>query len=254
MADLIEGNLKTRLGTLMKMFNSKRVSGQADPTQSQLIDNYLHDGGFEYGCYCTLSPEFKIGGKPLDDIDKACRTMHLNYECMAMDNEKVDKKDACDSNSVRYQIPDINLDVMFSILSSPFPNPNLDFDGYVKRTCSELNDAENDPCSVNLCAIDLKFVGELNYFFSASVNFNYFHYGGNFNQTEKCHREWLGVDIPKGDKRCCGLHPDRKPYRHDELDLIENSKKCCHSKKLYFPGEEKCCDDGSVVMAFDECL
>ena len=85
-------------------------------TASRSLGGTVSDVG-GYGCWCYIdSTHGKGRGKPLDELDAECKTLHHNYECLIMEGEMGDAG-ACvdDPWEVNYKVVFIN--VMFKAKS-----------------------------------------------------------------------------------------------------------------------------------------
>merc|ERR1739848_671178 len=98
-------------------------------------------GAGDYGCWCYFaSNNGYVGngfGQPVDNYDRACKTLHDNYACMAIDDS------TCDPFTVSYNVP--------SNWISSIPS-TTDF----ASSCNAEN--PGDSCAANACIAESAFV------------------------------------------------------------------------------------------------
>jgi len=80
-------------------------SSLRDLSSSAAIGTNLFDAIVGYGCWCFLDPESEYRqnarGKPVDQIDSACKNLINGYKCATMDAED-NGEDDCDAQTVSY--------------------------------------------------------------------------------------------------------------------------------------------------------
>ena len=81
-------------------FEARKFDGQILVTES----NYNILANIKYGCWCHFgySDNGYVGdgfGKPVDLLDKACKTLRDNYQCATIENP------SCDAFNVEYNLP-----------------------------------------------------------------------------------------------------------------------------------------------------
>lgn len=179
-----------------------------------------------YGCWCLpdadhadFTPRF---GKPVDEIDSACKRMAQCYDCA-----KSDHGESCDSSSVGYK---------YELHNDP-NDPN----NHWKNSIVCTDDPVKKGCKRSICECDKKLSEDLR------ENFGFWVQGhhqtqGDFD-TSMCQVEHCtsGNCQARGPVECCGDNTGpRFPYRSNN-----GQRKCC-GNKTYDSTVQECCSDGDV--------
>lgn len=118
------------------------------PNASTIKDPNDPDGRFgfqaslpflnKYGCWCYRGDDYPGGkGQPQDDYDALCKTVHMAWDCIAIDAEA--ESETCDPKTAVYT---------WHVTPAGF--------GMVSLECG----VNNDWCASRTCETDLWFIGE----------------------------------------------------------------------------------------------
>lgn len=179
-----------------------------------------------YGCWCFFENAHGPGkGKPVDEIDGFCRTLHDNYQCAIMDGEA--QSTDCTPWAIGYN----------SAFGGGIP-PEMTMEGIVAE-CNRQN--PSDTCMVWACKAEGWFVQEyLLYALSGgTINLANRHENG-FNHDEECPVLPLGIYSPIA---CCKDYPQRFPYK------TRNGDRGCCGGKTYNALTMDCCSDGKARVS-----
>jgi len=209
----------------------------------------LFDAILGYGCWCYLDPKddyrSNARGKPMDLIDKHCKTLINGYKCALIDSEN-SEEDECDAQTI------LNVPFSFGELDSsgnikwmiedPLEHRDQTLPYGLEDECYKKNNlflgAVRDSCSQKACMIEGLF---MEFFFRTTnllplknnPNYSYFNQslvhvnrGGTFDPEQHCHRT-PSQNIVQSKKECCGPHTElRHPYR---VGSGVASRICCHN-------------------------
>jgi len=175
-----------------------------------------------YGCWCYFEEEHGTGrGRPVDEIDQICKTLHDGYTCIEMD--AADRNIECIPWEVPYN----------SAFGSGIPS-GLTMSGIVEE-CDRQNTP--DSCESWTCKVEGWFAQS--YFTYAAhgglINPAHMHSNG-FDPKQDCPIQ-TGI---KSERQCCNDYPVRFPYK-----TYGGSRSCCYGH-TYNTGLYSCCDDGHV--------
>lgn len=165
-----------------------------------------------YGCWCYFEDSHGQGrGKPVSEIDAACKVLHDGYECAMID--------AGDDECVPWE-------VSYSSVTG------LGGDA-LTTGCYALNGI--DTCASHACIIEGNFVtGMFDLLLSGfAIDDNLKHANG-FNVDVECPTK-SGM---KSDKACCGNYPKRFSYK-----TYGGDRACCQ-QRTYDTQVLTCCNDG----------
>jgi len=173
-----------------------------------------------YGCWCYFETNHGKGrGRPVDQIDAFCQSLHQGYECIIIDNDQTGTP--CD----------------------PTTEPYVAVAGFNLSEQDVIDQCEaNNPvgtCSAQACKVEGWFVQRyLSYTLTGgSIDQNKRHENG-FDISQECPIS----DGIKSEKSCCGDYPSRFSYKH-----YNGARDCCAgSKKTYNTLMFECCNDGSI--------
>ena len=143
--------LKPNNANLVEQFADLDSTMKQSPQNGSSVRD-LSDFGFvetvfteimAYGCWCFLDPandyRQNARGRPVDDIDRTCRSLINGYKCATMDAE-ANGEEECDAQTVDY--------VKFNLLSGDIENLEAD--------CISLN--PDSVCAQRACQIEMVFV------------------------------------------------------------------------------------------------
>jgi len=195
-------------------------------TASRSLGGTVSDVG-GYGCWCYIdSTHGKGRGKPLDELDAECKTLHHNYECLIMEGE-MGGAGACvdDPWEVNYN-RDVNVFMaMFSLDESA-----------VQTACEVAN--AGDVCASNVCKVEMSFsiriaahdtVGNTNPAFVHDKGFNPL-------TDETCP---IKSGTPS-ERSCCGSYPTRFPFKS-----YSGNRACCGAH-TFDTSMLECCADSTT--------
>ena len=178
-------------------------------TSSRSLGGTVSDVG-GYGCWCYIdSTHGKGRGKPLDELDAECKTLHHNYECLIMESElggaeacNVDPWEVAYLRSVEVYAAMFNLDEIA-----------------VQSACETAN--AGDVCAVNVCKVEMSFsIRIAAHDTVGNTNPDYVHDNG-FN--------------PLTDETC-------------PIKSGTPSERACCGSSTYNANVLTCCDDGKAKM------
>ena len=217
----------------MAMFMHPDFDGVSVNNKNKLVNKNAGQRWKElkrYGCWCWVNGKedgktLTQGlGKPVDEIDPACKRLYQCYQCAESD---FGGSDTCNYVSTRYDKS----------------NQMNTVTGVKSITCNE------DPgtCENSLCECDRAFAMEYGAAVTAGVYNADFHQDGptEFDPYEKDSCSASGVK-DDGDRECCGSFPSRFPM------VVNDERKCCEGAgKSYDPNMHECCND--EVVAYGSC-
>lgn len=217
----------------MAMFMHPDFDGIAQNNKGKLVNKNAGLRWKElkrYGCWCWVNGKIdgktltQGTGKPVDEIDSACKRLFQCYQCA-----NSDFGETCDYVSTRYD-----------------KSQEIDtITGEKSITCNE----DENTCERSLCECDRQFAVE----YGVAVNSG--KWNSEFHQEYSTDNNWdpYNKDNCKndgvreeGDKKCCGNYPFRFP-------MVENANRnCCEGAgKSYDPNMHECCND--EVVAWGSC-
>ena len=181
-----------------------------------------------YGCWCSMDDFWTEGnGRPVNELDNACRKVHLNYRCLSRFDST-----SCDVKAQKY------------LTIHGMGNGDLESQCQMVQNLLTIGNPDFDvECATRKCAIEIGFMGTLLEFATTPgmmLDPQFLHIGNNvenfqgetiygqFNFAEKCgENPPVGPIGPAGDggepSNCCGLYPNRFPY-HTVTNM------CCDNK------------------------
>lgn len=150
--------------------------GRSLPSFAEMLFEKL-DG---YGCWCFMKGGYKQAhGKPVDDIDAACKMLVRGYRCIEMDSD-----DVCEPGVDEYKSH----------------NPIRHGQSGIVRRCGRDN--SRSECSQMICSVESQFVYDT-FGVLANVVFDdkYVHSrnGGIFNPDQECKADKSELDYAYGD-------------------------------------------------------
>jgi hypothetical protein len=178
----------------------------------------------DYGCWCFFeSAHGKGKGKPVDEIDSYCKTLHDGYECILAD--------AADAgiDCVPWEVP------YNSAFGSGIPT------GLTMEGLSQECDNNNSPntCAAWTCKVEGWFVQQYFLYSTAGGIINSaFRHANGFDQDSGCPIS-TGV---QSEKSCCGSYPLRFPFK-----TYDGARDCCQTH-TFNTNLFQCCPDGHVKM------
>lgn len=175
-----------------------------------------------YGCWCLFEGDHGSGrGKPIDEIDTMCKTLHDGYTCIMSDAANRNE------NCVPWEIP------YNSAFGSGIPT-GLTMAGLIEE-CDRQNTP--DSCEAWTCKVEGWFVQS---WFDYSVNGGEinldFRHENGFNPRQDCP---ISSGI-QSEKACCSYYPVRFPFK-----TYNGNRDCCYTK-TFNTEMFSCCDDGRV--------
>lgn len=206
---------------LKKLVNPGYVES-ADRAITQSDMGLLND----YGCWCFFESNHGNGkGKPVDELDTFCKTLHDGYECIITD--AADQGQEC----VPWEIP------YNSAFGTGIPT------GLTMQGLSDECDTNNpsNSCAQWTCKVEGWFVQQF-FLYSANggvINAAYRHENGFDNGPN------AGCPISEGhqsEKSCCGNYPQRFPFK-----TYDGARDCCETH-TFNTNLFQCCPDGRVKM------
>merc|ERR1712004_137538 len=181
-----------------------------------------------YGCWCSMDDFWAEGsGRPVNELDNACRRVHLNYRCLSRFDST-----SCDVKAQKY------------LTIHGMGNGDLESQCQIVQNLLTFNNPDFDvACATRKCAIEVGFMGTLLEFATTPgmmLNPEFLHKGNNvedfqgrtvygkFDFKKQCGENGPVVNSgPGGDggspTNCCGLYPNRFPY-HPVTSV------CCDNK------------------------
>lgn len=186
-------------------------------------------GAGDYGCWCYFaSNNGYVGngfGQPVDTYDRACKTLHDNYACMALDDS------TCDPYTVAYNVPAnwIALIPSTDDLAGPCATSNA-----------------GDTCAANACASESAFVKTF-LAENGALSADFQHTNVAFDPTTSCalSNGFSSWSATRGDKACCGSYPNRQIF-------YNGNKACCGDMNIYNTATKQCCVMDNSVRNNDE--
>lgn len=208
----------------------KSAQSKRDMLRHVLKEKYYFNF-IDYGCHCLASDKLQRG-KPVDEIDAACRQHAKCYLCNKMDydgkmnNDKKPKPMKCQPSRTIYNY-----------------NVTKTDEGEVQINCNnELN-----TCQRSVCECDKRFAYRIR---DLEDLYNPRFKGKGWKKDLECRHDGLMPSVPESDA-CCGAYPYRFPFSR------EYGKTCCDNKKapaesrIYNPNVKICCD--GRVKAIGSC-
>jgi len=205
-------DIKATAEAMVAQFN---VSDRVFSNQiSSTIDNLN-----EYGCWCYFDDDHGRGkAQPADGIDSVCKVLHDGYDCAMLDAEN--DGTSCTPWEVAYQA---------AVGGSTQT---------IAEECADKN--ASNKCAEHACIVEGTFVANL---LSVLVTTP----GGAINDSN---RQSSGFDVNAncvtkrggsgGEKQCCGLYPNRFPFK-----TLGGDRACCVDR-TFNTNTLNCCSDGSV--------
>lgn len=191
-----------------------------------------------YGCWCLPDNDHKLFtagyGKPVDNIDGACKRQSQCYDCAQMDHS--DR--VCDASTMGYR---------YALHFDP-----EDPDNHMKKSIECLDEPGNKPsskggCKRSICECDKKLSEDLRLHF-AEWDENNHQEQGTFDPQSRCIVEGCsGGNCGGHELECCGhlYSGPRMPYR------TNGRRKCC-GDKTYDSTFQECCP-GNTLAALGTC-
>jgi len=177
----------------------------------------------QYGCWCHFG-ELAGRGQPVDDWDKQCKALQDGYECIHMDD------DNCNVFTTDYNS---------SIGIGDSTEMSID---RLKYECEKANGV--DTCASRICLVEGSFIQSLiSMAFKEGKRPNFMKYSHRspmFDPHVSCAVSSNGSGA--SEKKCCGEHPNRFPYK-----TYGGDRQCC-SGRTYNAFRHECCDDGSLKV------
>jgi len=179
-----------------------------------------------YGCWCSMDDFWTEGnGRPVNELDNACRNVHLNYRCLSRHDST-----SCDVKAQKYLtihgmgVGDLESQCQMVQNLLTFNNPDFDV-----------------ACATRKCAIEVGFMGTLLEFATTPgvmLDPEFIRRGNNvmdnqgrmvygrFDFSTKCGENGSVTSGPGGDggtpSSCCGLYPNRFPYHTVTSECCDN--------------------------------
>jgi len=192
-------------------------------TSSRSLGGTVSDVG-GYGCWCYIdSTHGKGRGKPLDELDAECKTLHHNYECLIMESElggaeacNVDPWEVAYLRSVEVYAAMFNLDEIA-----------------VQSACETAN--AGDMCAVNVCKVEMSFsIRIAAHDTVGNTNPDYVHDNGFNPLTDETCPIKSGTP---SERACCGSYPNRFPFKS-----YGGNRDCCGTH-TFDTSMLECCAD-----------
>jgi hypothetical protein len=241
-ATLILDGINASLASMEKGFQELNQA-LAGENNRNLLASSLSDLA-NYGCWCYFDDKVGNGkGLPRDFIDEECRQLHRSYECA---------------------IAEIAGCIPYTVRNAAANTLVAAFNGDILQACTVLNNpqvvgnAADVPCAIASCAAETKFISNVqNYLltedalFSSLTHLGMKYNNGNsdgiFNPERECVAECPRGNCysDKGDRQCCGVMPDRAPFKVHAGDVVLEQA-CCADKEVYTLATHSC-TAGEVV-------
>ena len=129
----------------------------------------------------------------------------------------------------------------FHPFHNPCHNPGVGQGSDRLQSCQFQNSNSDSNCAVRACSVEGVFVDNVFALLlsggQADVD-TYSHYRG-FDPTSDCPVK-QGVKGASGEKRCCGVYPNRYPFK-----TLDRDRACCGSR-TYNTNLLNCCANGQV--------
>lgn len=213
----------------MAMFMHPDFNGVATNKKGKLVNKNAGLRWKElkrYGCWCWVNGKedgrtlTKGTGKPVDEIDSACKRLFQCYQCA---EEDFGGQGACDYVTTRY-------------------DKSQEFDPITGEKEIVCNEPANT-CENSLCECDRQFAYEYGAAIIADVRNDNFHQDNGFDPyDENSCTSGNGVK-EEGDRQCCGSYPKRFPI------VVNDGHACCEgANKSYDPNMHECCNDEVVAL------
>lgn len=158
----------------------------------------------QYGCWCYLSSNFRLGkSAPVDEIDQLCKEMADGYGCAIIDDQTCNEPWSETYNSA---------------VQTVFMNPSLS----IIDQCQFLNQGSTD-CAIRACIIQGSFNLQIfNRFFAGTLIVNQsFKHSNGFDINATCQT----INKTPSEKSCCGDYPNRFPFKN-----FGGVRQCCGGK------------------------
>merc|ERR1712048_869558 len=167
-----------------------------------------------YGCWCYFDEAVGNGkGLPRDFIDEECRALHRSYECAIAEIP----------NCIPYSVQTTTVGGLVETFGSELAACKVIITPVV------AGGAQNVECSIADCAAETKFIENVTGYLVNNDAFfhNLTHLGiawsdkqggsgiGEFNPERECIAECPSGKCysDKTDRKCCGVMPERFPYK-----------------------------------------
>jgi len=178
----------------------------------------------QYGCWCYFESDHGEGrGKPVDELDEFCKTLHDGYTCIIMD--AADAGMTCVPWEISYN----------SAFGNGLPS-GLTMEG-LKAECDLQNTP--DTCESWTCRVEGWFLQQ---YFAYSVNGgqinNSFMHSNGFSPKADCP---ISSGI-KSEHACCGDFPIRFSFK-----TYNGARDCCFTH-TFNTNLYQCCNDGKVRL------
>lgn len=176
------------------------------------------DSIWEYGCWCYFGDDAGKGQGPAqNEVDELCKHLQQCYRCAKLDS--LEDSEICKPGEIDYNVNVNSISNQGSLLACQHP----------------LN---TEDCQVHVCSCEVNFISKLLELFFSGVTFNPDLHHDTWTQVEEVCQNTGNPGPSTMD--CCGMYPNRKPFR------LESSTECCKNMKLYDSEKLFCCADGST--------
>lgn len=200
-------------------------NGQEGNSSSAIVEKALTNADMgllsDYGCWCYFEANHGAGrGKPIDELDSFCKTLHDGYECIMYDSDQAGTP--CIPWEVAYN----------SAFGSGFPT------GISLAELSSNCDNSNPPgsCAAWTCVVEGYFAQQFFlYATSGGIINNDNRHANGFEPKDNCPI----TKGPESDKSCCGHYPKRAPFK-----TYSGNRSCCNGR-TYNTDMFQCCLDNS---------
>lgn len=235
--DILDGRVRATKQEGRKIYSRKRfINSQLVHTNKDAWYYHYHN----YGCYCVAPEnELKNRGKPVDAIDSACKTHAMCYACAYSDfsgkNQECNPKQASykysikETNNNNYLIQCLNpvdtcnyaacacdkaLAESIGKLAMSGTLTNSDYRDYDGEQCS----ASNQRLLSSASAASSRGEGSIGEMISPNVEAGlppaFFHDDATaFDFESELQIVWSGDTGNSNLKQCCGVYPQRFPYK-----------------------------------------
>lgn len=190
-----------------------------------------------YGCWCLPDADhklFTVGyGKPVDNIDGACKRQSQCYDCAQVDHS--DR--VCDASTMGYH---------YKLHYDPADPSN-----HMKKSIECLDQpgkGSKGSCRRSVCECDKRLSEELREHF-AEWSVNNHQEQGTFDAASMCIVEGCKNGNCGGSEvACCGNLGSgvRMPYK------VQDGRRSCCGEKTYDTSFQECCD-GNLIKAVGTC-
>ena len=186
----------------------------------------------EYGCWCHFEENYNAAkGKPMDQLDGICKSLHMNYECGKLSIDNLEERDAC----IPWETP------FHHGLKSMMNNQEI------LNMCEIHNPPSQDLCAYITCKAESIFIFDIfraiDYDF-ANLATALFDDGiaSEANKGQEAYQaRCFSENFNNRDKQCCGSEAYQFLYNGARLG-------CC-GERTYNPVFEECCGNGEVSVS-----